>query len=319
MQFAENLLNLCKTSNSVAIFTHKNSDHDTICSAVSLNEILKQNGVNAVIFVEKTPSSGILRFVPNENFLTSSDACFDVGICVDCSDLRMLNDENLKVFGRCKTTFNIDHHQDNTKFANNNFVKKGWSSCCEVLYQLFKQNFKLNEYIASLLYAGMYMDCGSFNYSSTSPKTLKCASELLKYCPNINENFFICFGVAGQEVFEITKRAFNSVKFYCDGKIAVSVLRKKDYHEANCKREDGKFVVTYLQNISGVEIGISFSEDNKNEWRISLRTSTSYVDVSSIAHRFNGGGHKKASGLTLKGDYEKALNALICECKKELK
>jgi nanoRNase/pAp phosphatase (c-di-AMP/oligoRNAs hydrolase) len=42
------------------------------------------------------------------------------------------------------------------------------------------------------------------------------------------------------------------------------------------------------------------------------------IDVSKVATRFNGGGHIRASGLTLRGDYDKALNALLLECKKEI-
>ncbi len=318
MKFTESFFQSLKNAKNIAIFTHKNSDHDTICSAVALKEILNQNGINVTIFVDKIPSVGILKFVQNEAFEISSEKIFDVGICVDCADIRMLNDENLKVFLRCVNTFEIDHHQDNSKFANFCYVKNS-SSCCEVIYTLFKKYFKLDEYLATLLYTGMYMDCGSFNYTSANFKTLKCASELLKFCPSVNKNFFICFGIAGQENFEITKRAYNSVRFFEGGKIAVSVLRKSDFEEVGCKREEGKFIVTYLQNIKGVQIAISISEDKANEWRISLRTSSDEIDVSNVAHRFNGGGHKKASGLTLKGELDKALNALICECKKEMK
>ena len=61
------------------------------------------------------------------------------------------------------------------------------------------------------------------------------------------------------------------------------------------------------------------SEDEKNEWRISLRSPCEDVDVSSVAHKFNVGGHKQAAGLTLKGELEKALKALLYEAKKELK
>ena len=75
---------------------------------------------------------------------------------------------------------------------------------------------------------------------------------------------------------------------------------------------------SYLQNIREVKIGISISEDEVNEWRVSLRTACDGVNVSNIAHRSNGGGHIRASGLTLKGELEKALHALILESKKEL-
>lgn len=320
MKFLDTMLSALKEAKSVAIFTHKDSDHDCICSGLALQKMLQELGIKSVIFVDKTPSEGILRFTNNAKFLTESDDVFDVGITVDCADLNRLCDKSLLVFSKCKKTFNIDHHQDNKFFAQFNYVKGGMSSCCEVLFWLFKGKVKLTKEIAEYLYTGLYMDCGSFNYSSVNSKTHLCASNLMKYCDeNINSRFFICFGISQSEVFSITKRAFDSVRMFENGQIAVSILKKSDFEECGCKREDGKFIVSYLQNVKGVKISINISEDKKNEWRVSLRTADKNINVSNIAHRFNGGGHKQASGLTLKGDIEKALKALIYESKKELK
>ncbi len=318
MNFLQIFTQKIKKANKIAIFTHKDSDHDTICSAVALKDIIKQMGKNSVIFVDKKPSESILKFVSKEKFLTTSDEIFDVAICVDCSNIKRLSDDNLKVFLSATETFNLDHHQDNSFFAKYNHVQKGWSSCCEVIYFLFKDVIKLNKYLASTLYTGLFMDCGAFTYSSTTDKTHECASALLKFAPKIKEKFFACFGVLGQEEFLITQRAFQSVKFYLNNQVAISVLMTKDFQECGVPREKGKFIVSYLQNVAGVKISINISEDGKNEWRISLRTTSDEVDLSNIAHRFNGGGHKRASGCTLKGDIKKVVNALIKECKREL-
>ena len=318
MTFLQKLLNAIKDAKTIAIFTHKDSDHDCICSGLALQRIIKQFGKDSTLFVEKTPSAGILRIVGEQKYETVSNKQFDVGICVDCSEITRLCDENMKVFLASKTKFNIDHHQDNKNFADFNYIKRGMSSCCEVLFWLFKSKIKLDYDLAKLLYSGMYMDCGAFTYSSVNDKTLKCASELIKHCKDVNNNFYVCFGVVGEENFQVTKRAFESVRLYEKGQIAVSILRKKDFEEFKAKRSDGKFMASYLQNIRGVKIGISISEDAENEWRVSLRTACEGVNVSNIAHRFNGGGHVRASGLTLKGDIEKALHALIQESKKEL-
>ena len=98
MNFLQNFIKNIKKANKIAIFTHKDSDHDTICSAVALKEIIKQMGKKSVIFVDKKPSESILKFVPKEKFLTTTDEKFDVAICVDCSSIKRLSDANLKIF-----------------------------------------------------------------------------------------------------------------------------------------------------------------------------------------------------------------------------
>lgn len=319
MSFLQTLLSEIQKAKTIAIFTHKDSDHDCICSGLVLQRIIKKLGKNSTLFVEKEPSASILKVVGKQNYETASTKIFDVGICVDCAEITRLCENNLKVFAACKKKFVIDHHQDNTCFGDFNHVCRGMSSCCEVLFWLFKNIIKLDYETAKLLYCGMYMDCGAFTYSSVNAKTHRCAAELIKYCPDVNNNFYVCFGVCGEENFQITKRAFDSVRFYENGQIAVSILRKKDFEEFKAKRSDGKFMPNYLQNVRGVKMSICISEDGVNEWRVSLRSSTADVNVANIAHRFNGGGHKQASGLTLKGELEKALHALVLESKKELK
>ena len=320
-RFRKKLLESIKNAKNIALFSHSNSDHDSICSTVSLYLILQKMGKSAHIFVEKQPSNSILKFVPKGvNLEVDSKENFDLAIVCDTSNYKKLPINCREIFDKIPLSFAIDHHIDNSKYCVYNLVLN-MSSACEVLFWLFYGYVDFDQQLATLLYTGIFMDSGSFGYDSANSKTFRAISVLKKYAPNVNYNFFNCFGVFGYENFEITKTAMNSVKFYCDGKIAVSILRKEDYKKANCSREDGKFIVSYLQNVKGVLIAISISEDEvkPNFYNVSLRTACDKINVSNIAHRFNGGGHIKASGLTLQGELDKALNALICECKRELK
>lgn len=320
-RFRKKLLKSIKSAQNIALFSHSNADHDSICSSVALYLILKKMGKSAHIFAEKQPNEAILRFVPNDVKLEeTSDENFDLAIVCDTSNYKKLPLNVHEIFDKIPLTYGIDHHIDNSKFCKNNLVLQ-LSSACEVLFWLFYGYVEFDEQIATLLYSGIFMDSGSFLYDSATSKTFRAVSILKKLAPAASNAFFNCFGVFGCENFEITKIAMNSVRFYENGKIAVSYLKKEDYKKANCKREEAKFIVSYLQNVKGVLIAVSVSEDELKPrfYNVSLRTSSDKVNVSNIAHRFNGGGHIKASGLTLQGDFDKALNALICECKKELK
>ncbi len=317
MQFSTRLKKAIKEAGSIAIFTHRDNDHDTICSAVTLKLFLRKMGKTSTIFVDKLPSKAIVAIIGEQEFATSGDQVFDLGIVVDCAEKKRLPEKSIDIFQKCKQTFNIDHHVSNLRYADYNFVRP-MSSACEVIFWLFRSEKLLDATTARLLYAGIYMDSGALKYSSANSKTHRCAAELMKHCPTVNDDFFVCFGVAGRENFEITKRAINSIRFFKMGQIAVSILKKEDFLAAKCPREEGKFIVTYMQSIAGVKISINISEDTENLWRISLRTPREGIDVSRIAQRFHGGGHVRAAGLTLKGELEKALRALVAECNKEL-
>ncbi len=59
----------------------------------------------------------------------------------------------------------------------------------------------------------------------------------------------------------------------------------------------------------GVEVAVFMYELKQNEFKVSLR-SKEKIDVSKIAQYFGGGGHEKASGVTMTGTPHDVLNNL---------
>ena len=53
-----------------------------------------------------------------------------------------------------------------------------------------------------------------------------------------------------------------------------------------------------LDNIQNYDFMVSFSLNKRGKWNMSFRSTTEEIDVSKIAAKFGGGGHKKASGAS---------------------
>ncbi len=316
-KFLEKLLNIPKTS-KIAIMGHRSADFDCIGSCIAMYLILDQLGFKSEVFVENNLDSTLKNNIGDVKLRTASNEVFDVCIMVDCPSLALIPENVLNIFTTAKTTFVIDHHISNTKYAQFNYVKSV-SSACEVIFTLFRRKIQLTPQLAKNLYLGIYTDTGGFKYSNTTSKTFAMLSILTKQDFKADEVVHNCVDLVKRDSFELTKCAFNSVKFYSNGQIAVSVITKQDLDNNKVDHDTSKFMQSYLQNIEGVKIAVSITERKKNEYNISLRTSCDNINVSAIAKRFGGGGHIRASGLTLKGDYKKALNALLVECKNNLK
>jgi len=58
--------------------------------------------------------------------------------------------------------------------------------------------------------------------------------------------------------------------------------------------------INYPRSIVGVEVAVSFREEAEGVFRVSFR-SKGRVDVSAVAARFGGGGHRNAAGCTVLG------------------
>lgn len=313
--FAKTLLKRCSHAKSVAISGHKSPDYDCICSSLAMQEILRQNGIASDVLLEKPLDETFYEPIRALDFVCDSDKTYEVVISVDTPDKKMLPAIALAKRESADTTFCIDHHHDRLPYMDFTEVWAGESSACEVVFRLFEPYFKLNDYLASIFYIGIYADSGGFIYSNTHSTTFEVLSKLLKQDIKPDEIVRDCFMSVSPTAFEITKRAMNSIKFYEDGQIAVSVLRVNDFQETNALYGDSKFITNYLQRIKGVKVAISIFEPEENDFHVSLRTSCDNVDVSAIAQKFNGGGHIRASGMKLVGDYDKALRALLNQTK----
>ncbi len=315
--FAKKLLRECSHANSVAISGHRNPDYDSLCSSLALQEILAQKGIKADVFIDKALDVTFSDAVRSNEFVIENDKKYDVIISVDCPDLKMLPNAVIEKKSDA-ITFNIDHHKDNPNYMNFNYVLGGESSACEVIFRLFQKYFKLNTRLATLFYIGIFADTGGFKYSNTHATTFEILAKIASTGIKMDEIVQDCFSKITREGFEITKRAYNSIQFYENGQIVVSALRFKDFEETKAPYGDSKGVVSMLQNIAGVKVAISISEKEKGEYHISLRTACDGLDVSQIAKKFNGGGHTRASGLKMVGEYEKVLGAIINQTKNVL-
>lgn len=308
--FAKNLLKICKKAQGVVISGHINPDYDALCSCLAMQEILSQNGIKADIMLEQ-PLDSTFDYLSSKYKFIYEAQNYEVLITVDTAEPKLLPANVMSVKENAKFTFNIDHHQSNKMYAQNNYVQGEISSACEVIYYLFEKNFNLTQTLAQFLYLGIYTDTGGFIYSNTKENTFKCLANLIKTGFDADDLLLKCFRNKSLASFEMTKRAFNSIKFYANGAIAVSQLRYEDYEQSKANLNEAKFIVSYLPTIQNVKVGIAVSEPKTNDFHVSLRTACNDVNVSEIAKQFGGGGHIRASGLTLKGDYQKALNALI--------
>ena len=69
-------------------------------------------------------------------------------------------------------------------------------------------------------------------------------------------------------------------------------------HRATADDLDG--IVEYPRSIAGVHLALLFRQIANGRIKVSFR-SMGDVDVADLAHRFGGGGHKRAAGASLEG------------------
>lgn len=288
----EELINLIMDNDKFIITTHINPDGDAIGSALALTHYLRNIGKGAICLIDDD--------IPNNfNFLLESTLIekpgpnkldVDLMIVLDSSDLERIG----KVANVSDASIlNIDHHISNNEFADYLYLDTIAAATGEILFKLLKYaNADFNEIIAYSLYTAIATDCGFFKYSNTSADTMKYAASLIE------------LGVKPNIVSEaMEKKSLNSIKslssvlntleLFSDNKIAILSITKEITE--TCESTEG--FIDFPRTIEGVELAILIKYINDNCCRISMRSTQ--VDVSIIAKKFGGGGHKKAAGCTV--------------------
>lgn len=190
-------------------------------------------------------------------------------------------------------------------------------STCELIYDLIDLE-QLDKEMAEALYVGIIHDTGVFQYSNTTPETLRKGAKLISYgfdFPNlILETFYQKTYVQAQ----VMGRALMESIRFLGGRCIVSSIDKKtmDFYNVGPKDLDG--IVNQLRNIEGIDCAIFMYETGVLEYKVSMRSSEK-VNVAEVAAYFGGGGHQKAAGCNLTGTFHDCVNNLSLHIEKALK
>jgi phosphoesterase RecJ-like protein len=232
---------------------------------------------------------------------------FDLFIALDCGTFERMPPEVRPVAEKLPVIC-IDHHVTNTDFGDVSIVDAEASSTGELVWRFAKWNeWKLDRDIAEALWVAMITDTGRFAYESTKPRTLRAAGDILKH--GVRTAFIndVIYGTFSRKAIELKRIAWRSLHIWKNRKVAEVTLTRDDFRSVRGNKADVEDVIEIPRSVARNEIALFFYQipDRTNEIRCSIRTRGDW-DATVLAGRFGGGGHRKASGCTIKGSIASA-------------
>lgn len=310
------ILNTINNSLRPLIITHINPDGDTLGCASAMKAFIGDRA-DILIQIEDNfnfPSSySFLPYVNNaKNFADIKDE-YDLIIALDIASIDRMIGKAREIFDNAKNTIAIDHHKTNKGYAKLNHIRGGISSTGEVLFDLFKKlNIKITPKMAIGLYAAILTDTGCFKYESTTPHTFEIASELSRLGIDTSQIADLCYTNKPKNLILFQNNLVSNAQFCLDDKIAYTLISEEILKRYNAKDEYTEGICETLRSIKNVEIAFVLKETQAGV-KVSIRTKE--LDATKIAQKFNGGGHKRAAGCTIKLKLNSALEALLKEAK----
>ncbi len=307
-----------KGARNALIVSHIDPDGDSIGSMIALGMILDKIGIPAYCYSQDGVPR-VYHFLPGVDKVRNRvdpNQHFDLLFTVDASDLKRLGDK-LVPKEISKLVINIDHHPDNTKYGNINYVEKS-SSTAELIYQLSKfLKIKIDREMAENLYVALITDTGNYRYENTSITTFNMASDMLKAGVDTHEITTRIYDTKTIAGIRVQAAALATLEVSPDRKAAWATVSREMMERVGAKGEDLVGLVDKIRSIEGVEVAVLFREDN-GKVKVNFR-SKDKISVSAIAKRFGGGGHIRAAGAVLEEDIETVKKKVIAEVLKYLK
>lgn len=305
------IYNLIKKYDNIVIARHIGPDPDALGSSIGLKEIIKNTFPEKKVYVVgcstfKFKYLGVLDKLPED---TSNMLL----IVTDTPDLARIDSAIPNEFAY---SIKIDHHPFIEKTCSLEWIDETASSASQMIMELaFNTKLKISKSAAEKLFIGLVADTDRFLFSYTTPKTFDLVSKLIKETKidftKLYKNLYmrpireIRFHGYLQDNMNVTENGFAYIK-----------IDNKTLEEYNVDAATAGNMVNDFNYIENVEAWAVFSEDkNNNNIRGSIRSRGPIIN--EVASKYNGGGHKFASGVRLKNfeEVDKLIKDLDIVCK----
>lgn len=301
-----------KKYDEIVIARHVGPDPDAVASQIALRDSIRLTFPNKKVYavglnVSKFKVYGIMDKVMFNELISPLLIVTDVPNMARIDGIEGLN---------YKSIIKIDHHPEEDIISKVGWADSNKSSASQMVAELIlNTKLKLDKKIAENLFLGIVSDSERFSLKNTTTETFDTVSSLIKesnidftslydilYTRPFNEHKFIAY-ITNNLIIDDNKMAYI--------KISDEVLKKFNVDIATPSN-----LINGFNFIDEILVWMFVTEDIKNNlYKISIRSRGPIIN--EIASKYNGGGHKFASGAkvsTIK-EVDDLINELSAACK----
>ncbi|WP_027063413.1 DHH family phosphoesterase [Mesoplasma seiffertii] len=303
-QAAKLLLKKIKEYQNIIIVKHKMPDWDAQGSAIGIANIIEENFKNKNVFVVGDRLTDDQTFLSKKP-LTDEFVSQALIITVDTGNKARLDFDR---FDMAKESFKIDHHLNVDPYATNDIVVEDAIACTQVVVlwaQLMK--LKINKAAAHNLYLGLITDSGRFLFPRTDEVTFRVAASLIEAGADLKAAHDFIF-VSSLKMRKWTNFAFSKLELTKKG-VGYIVITKADQQGWDLEYSEVKSALGTMAGMDEIKVWALIVELD-DMIKVSLRSRD--FSVNEVAEKFEGGGHRLASGAQLSSltDVPKLVKAL---------
>jgi len=286
------------------VASHRNTDGDAVGSLMALHEHLASRGKESLVLTPD-PVPGPYRFMDPRAVIEVYDMerhrglvlGADVWFCLDLNGPKRMAGlgDLVPEFGGALVC--IDHHLAAEPFAHLMVTDEKASSTGFLIGEFLEwAGAEWTESLATVIYAAMASDTGSFRFSNTNPETLRMAARMVERGARPADVYRELYERWTWGRIRLLHRVLGRLEYEADGRLAIMTATQEDLTATGCLPVDLEDFVNFGRMIEGVEVAALLCELAPSASKASLR-SAGRVDVAEVAQNLGGGGHRNASGV----------------------
>jgi phosphoesterase RecJ-like protein len=324
----EQVLEDIRRAERFCLVTHEHPDGDALGSLVAMHRILSALGKDSVMLMgpEEFPLPYEYRFFDLEGLSTvaPADVLERTVIYLDCGNID--RSPLTVVKGDDAHILNVDHHHDNTRFGDVDYVDPLSSCTAEMVWDLMVAlGVEPDQELAEALYVGLVTDTGKFMYENTGPRAHLMAAALIEAGVDTHAIYRRLYEDMPEGKLELLARAGGGACSlpHDGGALTMASLTREDLDATGAEDSYSEGIVDHLRAVEGTKVAALAREVVSDadadparpaRKKVSLRSTDGEVDVSAIARAGGGGGHRQAAGFTT----ELADDALVAFLREQL-
>ncbi len=284
------IFKIIKKYDSIVIARHIGVDPDAMASQVGLRDAILNTFPKKQVYAVGNGGGKFSYLGKLDHY--DGDGKKTLLIILDTPDKKRVDCSDVDQF---EYKIKIDHHPFVEKFCDMELVNDKSSSTCELIMQMMYQTrLKPTKEVMEKLYLGLVSDTNRFMFNNSTSFTFGIVSQVLKdYQLDISNLYSDLYlrplsevrlqGYMGQNM-KVTENGVGYIK------ITEDVLNDFQVDVAS-----GGNLINNFNYIEEVLVWMAITEDIKNEIiKINIRSRGPIINT--IAEKYNGGGHKLASG-----------------------
>ena len=317
----ETFLQFLSSHNFFYVIGHKEPDGDCIYSCLGMAALLDAKKLPYQLLsagpfkrTEIRDKAELFTNVPT--FLSEPERKRTGLLILDCSEMSRLGEIDGDLEGL--DTFIVDHHKT-ASVTENCIIDPTSPATATLVQQLYEKLVgKPPKEVADLLFFGMATDTGYFRFlKDDSAEVFMAAARLVEAGANPRQIYDRMTGGKAYNTRKLLGIMLNRAERYYNNKLVITYETMEDTRKYGQEGRDSDALYSLLLACDGVEAVVFLRQETEHNCTAGFR-SRDAVDVSAIAAKFGGGGHKNASGASVEGKLETLIPAICKEFAKVL-